>query len=185
MSDQTKADFLTAEETAPESLADPTAELDGPPVSPPDFHIHDENSCNWWVRKVNDARARKARALAWAKKEAARADADLAFWAQWEGEAKAFASGELAADNWRRKSLALPAGTLAFRAHPAKLVVKDEDAAREWAKSEVPAAVVTVTVEKLDRAALSKEFFEGEKKGFLPDGCTWEPSGDGFSVREK
>ena len=161
-----------------ESLGD-AAILDELPAVPDLFHVHDEASANWVVRHITEARARAARAKAFAAREVARAEKEEAFFLGRFGlDLEQWARGALTG---KRKSVSLPAGDLAFRTAPERLAVDNDVELLAWAQEHLPAAVVVVPeVLKVSKAELAKEF---KAHGVVPSGCHVEEAAEKFSVR--
>lgn len=146
------------------------------------FHITDESSAGWVLRKLAGIRAEQERI----KKQAEQRQAELR--ADYEGlmnrfgaELEAFAREEC--ERRRRKSVTLLDATLSFRRTAARLVVADEEAAFVEARTACPDAVQTIT--KLD-ATTYRRWAEGQLSvngGELPAGCDWLPEGESFAVR--
>jgi phage host-nuclease inhibitor protein Gam len=81
--------------------------------------------------------------------------------------------------NGKRRSLTLPAGTLAFRKVPPSLQVDDETLVLAWARKNLPACVVIT--ERLNRSILVDHF---KTSGEMPDaGVRIDPERDSFSIR--
>ena len=105
------------------------------------FRVTDASTASWVVRRINEARTHAKRVQEWADREIHRAKRDDAFLLLRFGEQlQKFAAQEVAKLKGRRRSVCLPGGTLGFRAHPAKLVVKDESVALAWCRRHLPEA---------------------------------------------
>jgi hypothetical protein len=73
----------------------------------------------------------------------------------------------------------LPAGTLAFRKQPPKLVVEDEQAVIAWAKQNKPELVIIL--ESLSKSGLNDHV---KQTGEMPErGVRLEPERESFSVK--
>lgn len=156
---------------------DDAALLDAEPFVPEAFHVHDANTANWVVRKINEARERAERAKAWAAKEAERAARDEAFFlGRFGAEMAAWTRGEI--DGSRRKSVDLPAGRAGFRTKPAALIVDDESKTLAWAETNCQAAVVVKR--SLSKSALNDAF---AKSGEVPDGAHVEDASEKFYIK--
>lgn len=132
-----------------------TSDAETPSV-PEAFHIHDEKSANWVVRKIVEARAYREHVRDWAERETRRAERDEAFFLQrYGGELEAWLRHRLAEVGGRRRSIALPGGTVGYRRQPPKLLVTDEPAVIAWAGLVCPDAVETVTRSRLRRRVLT------------------------------
>jgi hypothetical protein len=159
--------------------ADDTADWQEPPV-PDRFCVHDDESANWVVRKIAEARAYAARCAEWCQREQNRARRTEEFFVRRFGaELEAWARRRIAEQGGRRKSVAVPAGTAGFRAEPPRLVVEDERAVILWAKTSCP-EVVQVT-EHLRKSVLNDHVRQtGE---FPAHGVRWEAARDRFYVK--
>ena len=178
MTIETQSEMQRLADEPVESLGD-AAILDELPAVPDAFRVHDEASANWVVRHVTEARARAARAKAFAAREVARAEKEEAFFlGRFGAELEVWARGALTG---KKKSVPLPAGDLCFRTAPAHLVVTDDAEALAWAKEKLPEAVVVVpAVEKLSKDALNRAF----KAGIVPDrGVVVEEAAERFSIK--
>lgn len=146
---------------------------------PHEFCVADEKSANWLIRKVMASRQYAESVKVWAAQELRRAGREedvlmRLFGRQLEGWAKA----EIEKFKGRRKSVALPAGTVGFRTNNCSLQVDDEAVVIGWARRHCPPAIVTV--EKLSRTSLRQHF---ESTGEVPDGAHVEPAQERFFVR--
>ena len=141
------------------------------------FAVCDLKSANWAVRKINECRAYVEQVKAWAAIETARAKSDEArLTAHFGAQLQAVAQSEL--EGAKRKSIALPSGSIGFRKHAETLEVQDEAAAIEWARANCPEAVKIT--ERLTKTELMAHFREN---GELPDGCVYVHEGEEFFVR--
>jgi phage host-nuclease inhibitor protein Gam len=147
---------------------------------PRQFEVSDEGSANWLIRRVIDSRSYAQRVKQWADQElrrAAREEQTLMF--LFGRQLEQWAKSEIEKLNGRRKSLNLPAGSVAFRTTPTRIVVDDESRVIAWARTNLPSAIVTV--EKLSRTTLNEY---AAKTGVIPDdGVHVEPSRESFSIR--
>ena len=143
------------------------------------FHVHDEPTANWVVRKVVEARQYAERVKEWAEQECRRAQRDeerLMF--MFGRELELWTKDRLSATNGRRKSLNLPAGSVGFRHINMGLVVIDDAAVIEWARSNQPKAIQTK--EYLSKTAINEHF---AASGEVPPGVQVEPEREKFYVR--
>ncbi|HEV2295594.1 MAG TPA: PEP-CTERM sorting domain-containing protein [Tepidisphaeraceae bacterium] len=93
------------------------------------FHVRDDGSANWVVRKLAECRAYRERVARWAQAETLRAERQEAFLMHRFGdELEAWTREQIGKQHGRRRSIALPAGVLGFRREPSKLLVFDEEA---------------------------------------------------------
>ncbi|RYZ64929.1 MAG: hypothetical protein EOP09_15130 [Proteobacteria bacterium] len=166
-------DVANFEESADEALQIPEA-----------FSVRDENSANWVVRKIAQARARVDRMKGLKRSagvEIKQADAEVKFFKERFGpELEAFAREMLFGS--KKKSFKLLEGTLVFRTRPEKFSVTDHEAAVAWAKEFCPEAVqkVPTVTEVLDEALLESYF---RNTGDVPFGCLYEVAKEVFDVK--
>jgi len=144
------------------------------------FSVHDESSANWVIRQIIERRAYAKRCAEWCEREQSRARHEEEFFLfRYGQQLLEFARQKIAAQGGRRKSVNLPAGTLAFRKAPSRIVVDDEAAVIAWAKLNQP-ELVTV-VEHLSKSALNRMV---ETTGELPDtGVHIEAEREDFYIR--
>lgn len=164
-----------------ETVPDYTVEASGPnAVIPERFHVHDEVSANWVVRQIAERRAYAKRCVEWCEREQARAKHEEDFFLYRFGEQlKGYVRQTLAEQGGRRKSVALPGGTIGFRSVPSHLVVMNEEAVISWAKAHKPDLVKTT--EAISRSGLSDHF---HATGEMPDtGVQIEPAREKFFVK--
>lgn len=152
---------------------------------PEGFEVRDEDSANWVVRKICEARAYMEKVREFADRELARASKDEEFFLSRFGPGlEKYASASL---KGKKRSVALPAGTLGFRKQPARLVVENDEQALKWAKAYLPAAVVVVpATEKLSKSALNEAVSAAMKQpdgAQIPDGARWQDERDSFFVK--
>ncbi len=116
------------------------------------FHVRDEGSANWVLRKIAECRAYRDRVARWAQAETLRAERQEAFLMHRFGsELEAWAREQINKQHGRRRSIALPAGVLGLRREPTKLLVLDERALADWCRTHLPAAIkVTEAVLKTE-----------------------------------
>ena len=132
----------------------------------PEFHITDEASANWLLRKLANIEAEKKRVTANAAAIVAQLDSDADRLLHVYGsELQAWTRAELARKGNRRKSLPLLQGTCQFRTVPAGVRLADLPAALSYAKNAVPHAVhtsVTLDTVKYRSVALTALATNGE-----------------------
>ena len=147
---------------------------------PEQFHVRDDQSANWVVRKIVECRAYSQRCTEWCEREQARAKHDEEFFLfRFGHELMAYARSKMAEQGGRRKSVALPAGAIGFRSVPAQVVVDDVQAVISWAKVKQPELVTVIE-------QLSKSGFTAHVKstGEMPDsGAHIEPEREKFYVK--
>jgi hypothetical protein len=173
------------------------------PIIPEAFSIHNASSANWLARKIIDARHYSTHIQTWAAAETRRAEMEERFFLQRFGsQLECWTRHQLLATQSRRRSIALPAGTVGFRSLAARPMIVDEaillgwcamhlpraisvevqamgcEAARlrGWARQNCPSATITVSVVK---SVLDEHF---RQSGECPDG-TECASGEKFFVK--
>jgi hypothetical protein len=147
---------------------------------PVTFHVHDEATANWVVRRVLEARAYGERVRDWAAQEIARSkhEEDRLMYL-FGTQLRQWTSGEIAKFRGRRRSLNLPSGQVGFRHSGARLTVIDEPAAVEWAIQHCPVAIRTI--HKIVVNELQDHF---EKTGEIPaEGTEIIPEHDRFVIQ--
>jgi len=142
-----------------------------------EFHITDESSANWFLRKLANLENEKARVKAQAAKMIAEMDADTdRLRGLYEAELREFARAELERRGGRRKTLTLLQGSLSFRTVPASLRVDDAAAALDTA-----AAMGHIRV---DEARYREAANEAQKTtGELLPGVVVVPERENFAIR--
>jgi hypothetical protein len=138
---------------------------------PKQFQIDSDKAANWLVRKVLSARNYAIAVKEWAEREQRRAEREehtLMF--LFGNQLRGWATAECERQGGRRKSVPLPAGTVAFTQGGGNLVVDDEGAVLHWAKANCRQAVVVV--ERVSKTALKDHF---KATGEQPDGSHVEP----------
>lgn len=150
------------------------------PVIPERFHIHDDATANWLVRKIVEARAYAKRCEDWCAREKARTQRDEEFlFFRFGQQLSDHAQKLIIEQGGRRKSVSLPAGTIGFRHEGPKILVDDESLVITWAKQHKPELVSTV--ERLSKSALNQYV---EDTGDVPDvGIRIEPAREKFFIR--
>ena len=171
-----------SEYVAPESdhPSDADTDIEVLRTIPERFEVTDAQSANWLIRKIKNAREYVDQVRVWADREAARgAREEQVLMYLFGNQLRRFAQEEVAKLGGRRKSIPLPAGTLAFRSVPARLVVDDEQAVLQWARKHLPTAVV-----QIERLAKALVLDHAAKEGEIPDeGVHFEPATEKFSIR--
>ncbi|MCW3053837.1 MAG: Bacteriophage Mu Gam like protein [Chthonomonadales bacterium] len=174
--------------TMPNGLCPGCAELETagelPPVRPEGFHICDERSANWLLRKLANIAAEKRRVTAQADEILRQLDADAQRLQHLFGaELEQFARHTLATTGSKRRSLTLLQGTLSFRTIAPALRVSDTAAAIRWAKQHAPALVTTTTTEEIDAKAF-RDLAKIAKNtdGELLPGISISEGGENFSI---
>jgi hypothetical protein len=150
------------------------------PEVPEQFAVSDRDSANWVVRKINEARAYRKAVAVYAAREMKRAEREEEFFLfRFEGQLRAWAVSEIVKLKGRRKTINLPAGSLAFRTDGPKLVIDDDEKVIEWARGNCPEAVQIS--ERLSRGVVKEHF---EATGEVPkQGTHFEPEAERFFIR--
>lgn len=177
----------------------------GTDVQVPDgFHIDDEANASWAVRKIVEVRAHAERVKRWAERELRRSERDEEWLLRRFGpELEAWLRAELRRRGGRRRSVALPDGTLGLRQQPPKLEIVEEPTALAWCERHLPHAM-RVCVESEGMTALELARWQRQheedarlkrqvlrepltrhvaESGELPDGCALRPAEDRFYVK--
>src|SRR5438067_492799 len=106
------------------------------------FHVRDEPSASWVVRKVNEERAHRLRVQQWCDEELRRSDARERFLLfRFERELEEWTRQQLAKQHGQRRSIYLPGGTVAIRIQPTSIVVADEPRLLAWCRQHLPSAI--------------------------------------------
>lgn len=112
------------------------------------FHICDERSANWLLRKLGNIEAEQRRVQAQAEAICKSLDNDAASLRYLYGsQLEAWVRAELQRRGGRSKSLKLLQGTCSFRTVPRSLKITDEQAAKEYAQ----ATAMPQAVEQIER----------------------------------
>jgi hypothetical protein len=156
---------------------------DGPDTAPvavdEEFHVRDQESANWVLKKIIAEREYRARCVAWFKAETRRSERREQFLVRrFEVELKEWTRQQITSKYGKRHSIHLPAGVLGFRTAPAKLVVADEPKLLAWCRQHLPTAVKVVErILKTEVGAYVKE------SGEIPDGAELADGGDKFFIK--
>lgn len=143
------------------------------------FHVRDEASASWVVRKVNEERAHRARVEKWYEAEMRRSQRREAFLLHRFGaELMDWTQQQLTRQFGKRRSIHLPAGIIGFRVEPTRVVVADEPRLLAWCRQHLPSAVkVVASVLKSEIAIHIKE------TGECPDGAEMAGGGEKFFIK--
>lgn len=164
--------------TVPLSLANPAEATDTLPEQQSErFVIDSEEKAEWALRKGAAIDAEITLLKSQYRARLSELEADKASWERrFVEELKAWAETER--QKRRRQTVTTLAGTLAFRAVPARWTVTDEDAVLQACYDALPDAIVrTVSIDK-------KMLFEHvEATGELLPGVERTEAGESFSVR--
>lgn len=143
------------------------------------FHVRDEGSANWVVRKIAECRSYRDHVARWAEAETLRAERQEAFLLRRFGdELEAWAREQIGKQHGRAKSIALPAGVLGFRREPTKLIVVDERALVGWCHAHLPVAIKTT--ESLLKSEVQSHI---KTTGECPAGAEIGGGGERFYVK--
>jgi phage host-nuclease inhibitor protein Gam len=147
---------------------------------PDTFHVSDDASANWVVKKIVEARTYAERCQEWCRREQVRARREEEFFLfRFGAQLASFARKKLAEQGGRRKSVFLPAGQIGFRSEPAKLMVDDEALVLEWAKREMP--TIVQMIERVPKSDLNDLL---KSTGEMPDaGAHIEPAAERFFIK--
>lgn len=142
------------------------------------FHVRDADSANWVVRHILEARTYVDHVENWAAAEIRRARRQEAFFlGRWGLELEEFARRKIA-EQFGRKSLALPAGTIGFRVEPQRIDVQAEPRVMEWCRANLPLAIKRT--ETLLKSALMDHL---KQNGELPPGVEIMGGNERFFIR--
>ena len=147
---------------------------------PAAFCVTCSDTAGWVVRRIVAARQYAEHVKAWAERERRRAShEEQRLLYLFEPQLRNWADAEIQRTKMRRKSIALPGGTVGFRSAKASVVIDDDHAVLVWAKSHCPTAVVIS--ERLSRTV----FYEHvAATGEVPDvGVHLEAEREVFYVR--
>ncbi len=122
------------------------------------FHVVDEATASWVVRKVVECRAYAAHVRDWAERELQRAERDERWLLRRFGtELDDWLRAELRRRGGRARSVPLPAGTLGLRRQAGRLDVVDEASLVAWCERHLREALrVTVDAEGDAAAELAR-----------------------------
>lgn len=134
-------DYKSAEALQPKTADESDGNIER--EIPHEFKVRDEGSANWLVRKVVDARSYAKRVQTWAALEIRRSENDEHFLMHRYGaQLEAWAREQLGAGGNRRRSIALPGGTVGFRSIAMRLSIVDETLLMGWCAVNLPNTVV-------------------------------------------
>lgn len=169
---------MTDRNTTP--VTEPIVEaLAGTPDHDTTFHINDEKSANWYLRKLANIDAEKQRVQMQADTIIAQLEADAdGLKRLYEGELKEYVRQTLEAGGNRRRSITMLQGTCAFRTIPAGFRIVDTAAALNHALAYLPDAIDTICV--LSTVAYRRVV---EETGEILPGIETTPERESFSVR--
>src|SRR5688500_4009861 len=103
------------------------AEADAPIPVPEAFHVHDQATANWLVRRIIEARQYAERVEDWAERALRRGKREEEFFMfRFGAQLEQWAREQIAVTQPHRNSVALPAGTIGFRLQPLRLEILEE-----------------------------------------------------------
>ncbi len=142
------------------------------------FAIVDEAGADWFLRRLADIEAEKARISANTKKRMEELATDAERLQSLFGDQfKAFCQSE--ATRRRRKTVTFPNGSGVFRTQPAKYIMHDGEKAFEHARTAHPDFIIEQTTVRLDTAAYLKE---AERTGEMLPGLDSVPERETFKI---
>ncbi len=156
-----------------------------PPAAPAtrEFHVVDEKTANWLLRKLANLEAERLRIEEQARKmiSAVRTDYDELM-RRYGDELEAWARQEMLDHGGRKKTVHTWQATLAFRTVPAALKLTDPDAALRYAREHAPQHIQTI--EKLNTAAYRDDAARRlSETGELLPGMDRIPETESFTIR--
>jgi phage host-nuclease inhibitor protein Gam len=143
------------------------------------FHVRDEQSANWVLRKIVEERAYRQRVQQWCDAETRRSERREQFlMLRFGAELAEWTKQQLQKQFGKRRSIHLPSGTLGFRTTPPKLVVADESRLITWCRRHLPSAI------KIVEHVLKSEVHSHIKTtGEVPEGAEISGGEDRFFVK--
>lgn len=142
------------------------------------FHVVDDESANWVVRKITESRRYGDRVRTWAAAEIRRAEREEAFLMRRFGsELEDWCSAQIAQRGNRQRSLKLPAGRVGFRRSRMAVEITDLATAVDWCRQHLPTAIIVT--ERLSKTLVSTFV---HSTGELPDGVSIRPPRDEMYV---
>jgi hypothetical protein len=157
----------------------PVTDADAPEVpAREEFHINSEAAANWYLKKLANIEAEKARVTQQAALIVAQLESDAESLRYcFESELQNYVRRQLAATGSRRKSVHFLQGTACFRTVPAGIRISDSVAALNFCRVNLPGAVKTT--ETLD-AGKYRDF--AEKQAEAVPGVETTPAREAFRV---
>jgi hypothetical protein len=172
-----------------------------------EFHITDDKSAEWVLRKIAECDAHTERTKAWAEEITQHNEKRKQRLLERFGvELEAYAQERL--KDAKTRSFKLPSGKLGFRSTTPQLVVRDENVYSKWVETNLPSALrleleadvsklsrdqlwnvktsldsmgVLVCVESTPIKSVVNDYFK--ESGIVPDGCDFVPAEDKFYVK--
>lgn len=143
------------------------------------FHVRDEQSASWVVRKIIEERAHRQRVVAWSEAETRRSERREQFLMHRFGaELAEWARQQLAKQFGKQRSIHLPAGRIGFRVEPTRIVVADQPQLIKWCRQHLPSAVKVV--ESVRKVELKQHI---KNTGECPDGAELAGGGEKFFIK--
>lgn len=157
-----------------EQPTDEADALDDPIRVDDAFHVVDEQSANWVIRKITESRRYGDRVRAWAAAEIRRSEREEAFLMRRFGrELEDWCRHQLAARGHRQRSLILPAGRIGLRRTRMNVEIANPAIAVAWCLQHLPNAIVVT--ERISKSQVSA-FVQSTRE--LPDGVIIRPLSD-------
>lgn len=143
------------------------------------FHVRDEKTASWLIRKICEERTHRQRVLDWYETETRRSNQREQFLLQrFGGELSEWTRQELGRQLGRRRSIHLPAGIVGFRTEPMKIVITDETTLAEWCRQHLPGAL------KITESILKSEVGDHiTSTGECPHGAELQGGRDKFYIK--
>lgn len=154
-------------------IIEPAAEIDEA------FHVRDERTASWIVRKIVEERAHRRRVAEWFEAETRRSERREQFLLHRFGaELSEWVRQQLARQFGKRRSIHLPGGVVGFRVEPTRIVVADEAKLVAWCQQHLRSAV------KVVQSVLKTEINQHIKStGECPDGAEIAGGGEKFYIK--
>lgn len=142
------------------------------------FHVVDEQSANWVIRKITESRRYGDRVRAWAAAEIRRSEREEAFLMRRFGrELEDWCRHQLAERGHRQRSLNLPAGRVGFRRTRMTVDIDNPATALTWCRRHLPNAIIVT--ERISKTQMSTFV---HSTGELPGGVSIRPASDEMYV---
>lgn len=145
------------------------------------FHVHDDKTAAWVIRKIVEERAHRQRVEDWHLAELRRSERRERFLLhRFGGELEAWARQQLTQQHGNRRSIHLPSGTIGFRTEPLKVEVKDETTLVAWCREHLPSAIKTVKTFSILKSEIASHI---KTSGECPDGAELAGGKDKFYIK--
>jgi hypothetical protein len=143
------------------------------------FHVRDEQTAAWVVRKVVEERAHRQRVADWYEAETRRSERREQFLLHRFGaQLSDWTRHQLHQQYGKRRSIHLPSGVVGFRTEPARIVVTDERKLLDWCRGHLQSAVKVV--ESILKGEISAHLKE---TGECPEGAELAGGGEKFYIK--